>query len=228
MKLLIVEDERRVADFLARGLAAEGYAVIHAADGQRGLELARGGDFAAIVLDVMLPGLSGRDVCAALRHGGSTVPILMLTALDAVEDRVESLRLGADDYLPKPFAFDELLARLEALIRRSTRWQEGDQRRLAVGALVFDRDTLAVTAGKRTVALTPKELAILELLMRRPGHVLSRARILSAVWGAEQDPLTNIVDVYIGRLRKKLGTDSGQAIDTMRGHGYRLVPVAGS
>lgn len=225
MNILYVEDERRVADFVARGLTAEGHRVTQAGDGETGLELARGGAFDVVVLDVMLPGMSGRDVCTALRHAGNTVPVLMLTALDSVDDRVEALRLGADDYLGKPFAFDELLARLEALQRRATNWRAGDGRRLRVGALAFDRDTMEVSAAGRRLALTAKELAILELLLRRPGHVLSRERVLSSVWGTNEDPLTNVVDVYVGRLRKKLGDDSGVVIETVRSHGYRLLPA---
>lgn len=223
MKILVVEDERRVADFIARGLAAEGHGVTLAGDGEAGLAAARAGSFDVLIVDVMMPVLSGRAMVAALRHAGNHVPVIMLTALDEIEERVAALREGADDYLCKPFAFDELLARIEALTRRASRWQGDAGRRMVAGNIVFDRDTLVVTVGGTVVTLTRKELGILELLMRRPGHVLSRERILSSVWGASEDPLTNVVDVYIARLRKKLD-DAGDPgrIETVRGHGYRL------
>ena len=219
--LLVVEDEERVANFVARGLRAEGYTVTVARTGPEGLEVARSGGFAAILLDLMLPGLPGQDVCQSLRAGGDITPILMLTALDAVEDRVDGLRLGADDYLTKPFAFDELVARVEALIRRNRAFQV-EPGRLAVLDLVFDRTTLVVTRAGRPIELTAKELALLELLMSAPGKVWSRARILSNVWGYSSDPLTNIVDVYIRRLRKKLDDEDATLIVTLRGSGYKL------
>lgn len=223
MRILLVEDERRVADFIARGLGAEGYSVTLAADGEAGLAAARDGGFDVVVFDVMLPLLSGREAVAALRHAGNHVPVLMLTALDEIDDRVAALREGADDYLAKPFAFDELLARIEALGRRAARWQDGNGRQLRAGDLVFDRDKMAVTVAGKPLALTAKERGILELLMRRPGHVLSRERILNTVWGASEDPLTNVVDVYIGRMRRKLLDAGGSAsIETVRGSGYRL------
>lgn len=223
MKILVVEDERRVADFIARGLTAEGHGVTVVGNGEAGLAAARAGAFDVLIVDVMMPILSGRAMVTALRHAGNHVPIIMLTALDEIEERVAALREGADDYLCKPFAFDELLARIEALTRRATRWQGGDGRLMTAGRIVFDRDTMAVTVAGTPVVLTRKELGILELLMRRPGHVLSRERILSSVWGATEDPLTNVVDVYIARLRKKLDDCGGPGlIETVRGHGYRL------
>lgn len=223
-RLLLVEDDPRVADFLDRGLRAEGFLITRVANGAEALALAADGNFDAILLDLMLPDLDGREVCQRLRAAGDLTPILMLTALDAVEDRVEGLRLGADDYLAKPFAFDELLARIAALVRRSRRF-EAAPKRLVVGDLVFDRDTLNVSQGGRHIELTHKELALLELLMSAPSRVFSRERILNNVWGLSEDPLTNVVDVYIGRLRKKLDDgDATSRISTLRGRGYRLEP----
>jgi DNA-binding response OmpR family regulator len=228
--LLVVEDDARVADFLARGLRAEGYRVTPARNGVEAMDLAAAERFDVILLDVMLPGgLDGREVCQRLRMRRDLTPILMLTALDSVEDRVEGLRLGADDYLAKPFAFDELLARVEALIRRGRRFAAEAPRLLTAGDLAFDREALTVTRAGRRIELTAKELALLELLMSAPGRVFSRERILSNVWGLSEDPLTNVVDVYIGRLRRKL--EGGEAaaggaslIVTVRGLGYRLEP----
>lgn len=227
--LLVVEDEARVADFLGRGLRAEGYRVVLARDATEALRAIGAERFTLLVLDVMLPGgLDGRALCQALRARGDTTPILMLSALDAVEDRVEGLRLGADDYLVKPFAFDELLARIAALIRRAN--GSGDMAGpLELGDLVFDRDALTVTRAGRRIDLTAKELALLELLISAPGRVFSRERILNTVWGLGEDPLTNVVDVYIGRLRRKLRLDAaaGPTITTLRGRGYRIEVVRG-
>lgn len=179
-------------------------------------------DFDLVILDLMLPTMHGLEVCQELRAQGRFVPILMLTAMDSLEDKIEGLRLGADDYLTKPFAFDELIARIEALIRRGQNFNIKPPV-LSVGDLSFDRETLAVERGGKAVELTSKELAILELLMSTPGKVFSRERILSNVWGANVDPLTNVVDVYIGKLRKKIDTDeNAPLIKTVRGRGYRL------
>ncbi|HEV7268019.1 MAG TPA: response regulator transcription factor [Falsiroseomonas sp.] len=231
-RIPVVEDEPRVADFLARGLRAEGFAVEVANDGRAGLQMARDGGFAALLLDLMLPRLGGRDVCMALRRAGDTTPVLMLTAMDALEDKVDGLGIGADDYLTKPFAFDELLARLNALIRRSRQGKRpvtSGGRVLRVADVMFDRDAMAVTRAGRPVELTGKEMALLEVLMSAPGQVFSRERILGAVWGTAEDPLTNIVDVYIRRLRRKLEEDVGGTalITTVRGHGYRFDPAFG-
>ena len=224
--LLMVEDEERVVDFVSRGLRAEGYTVTVMRTGPDGLEAARGAAYAAIILDRRLPGMPGSAVCQALRAAGDLTPILMLTALDAVEDRVEGLRTGADDYLTKPFAFDELLARIEALIRRSQNFQAGPKR-LELGTLVLDRSTLKVSRDGQPIDLTAKEFALLEFLMSQPGRVSSRARILSNVWGYSEDPLTNVVEVYIRRLRKKLDDPRSELIVTHRGSGYTLDPDAG-
>lgn len=220
--LLLIEDDTRVSDFLARGLKAEGYGVTVARTGPEGLEHGRTGAFEVIVLDLMLPRMHGHEVCRELRLAGLTTPVLMLTALGSVEDKVDGLRLGADDYMTKPFAFDELLARIEALARRN-RGFAGRPTRLQAGGLTFDRDSLEVHRDGRRIELTAKELAILELLMSAPGKVFSRARILANVWGSDADPLTNVVDVYIARLRRKIDRDGAPAlIATVRGYGYKL------
>ena len=222
MNILVVEDDARVADFLLRGLGAEGYRVQLARTGPEGLTLARSSELSLLLLDLMLPGLSGLELCQTLRAEGHHVPVLMLTALSNTEDKVSGLRLGADDYLTKPFAFEELLARIEALLRRG-REQRLRATTLQVADLVLDRERMQVTRAGKPVALTAKELAFLELLMTAPGRVYSRERILSNVWGTNEDPLTNIVDVYVRRLRTKI--DDGHPVallKTVRGLGYRL------
>jgi DNA-binding response OmpR family regulator len=224
MNLLLVEDEARVADFLERGLLAEGYTVMVAREGREGLNLARAYPFDLILLDLMLPDMSGLAVCQELRAKGIRAPILVLTALDTPQDKVKGLRLGADDYLTKPFDVDELLARIEALIRRSQGFPQQTPH-LVVGDLVFDRESLTVQRDGETIVLTAKELAVLELLMSMPGKVLSRERILNTVWGYAEDPLTNVVDVYISRLRGKIDRAGGPTlIKTLRGLGYKLDP----
>ena len=224
MRILLVEDDDRVASFLERGLRAEGYFVVRASDGKEGLELALEGDFNLILLDIMLPGLNGLEVCQAMRIKHFETPIIMLTAMDASQDIVNGLRLGADDYVTKPFAYEELLARIEAVTRRKPE-QTSRSNTLTFGELSFDRDSYIVTFAGQEVSLTVKEMAILELLMTNPGKYLSRERILSNVWGMEMDPMTNVVDVYIGKLRKKLTlSNHGESmIETKRGIGYRLV-----
>lgn len=231
MDVLIIEDERRIADFLQRGLRAEGMRVRVASRGHEGIVLAQevwqefksGGETTIIILDLMLPDMTGLDVCQTLRAQQIQLPVLMLTALSTVEDRIAGLRLGADDYLCKPFDFDELLARLEALGRRGREFRSPATTMLRVADLELDRSTMKVARAGRPVSLTAKELALLELLMSSPGKLFSRERILSNVWGMNEDPLTNVVDVYIGRLRGKI--DDGHAmrlIQTQRGLGYRL------
>lgn len=222
MRILVIEDDNRVAEFLDRGMRAEGYAVQVARNGTEGLAVARAGDYTLILLDVMLPGINGMEVCQTLRGEGRYVPILMLTAMSTVEDRVTGLRCGADDYLGKPFAFEELLARIEALHRRGPLQLEADST-LKVGDLVFDRNKMRVNRAGQVLHLTAKEMALLELMMRIPGRLYSRERILANVWGVHEDPLTNVVDVYVRRLRAKL--DDGHAvklIKTVRGLGYKL------
>jgi DNA-binding response OmpR family regulator len=226
MSVLIVEDETRVADFVARGLTAEGFVTGIARDGPQGLAMALDGEYAAVVLDVMLPGLSGLDVCQELRAAGKRTPILMLSALDSPEDKIAGLRLGADDYLAKPFSFDELVARIQALIRRGGS-APAKPPRICVGVLCYDRESLQVSLRGEPVVLTAKELALLELFLSAPGKVFSRERILNNVWGVTADPLTNIVDVYVHRLRAKLQQGgAGLPIATQRGLGFRLDPQA--
>lgn len=222
MQILVIEDDSRVADFLSRGLRAERHTVQLAKNGLDGLALARSSDCNIILLDVMLPGMDGIEVCQTLRGERRNTPILMLTALSTVEDRVSGLRCGADDYLTKPFAFDELLARIDALCRRSGQLTEVISL-LKLADLVFDREKMRVERANQFINLTAKELAMLELLMRYPGRLYSRERILSNVWGANEDPLTNVVDVYISRLRAKIDTGHDlQLIKTVRGLGYKM------
>lgn len=189
MNILLIEDESRVADFIRRGLAAEGWSVDHAADGEAGLDYAEGNTYDVILLDLMLPKLQGQDVCRMLRARKATVPILMLTALDVVDERVEGLPIGADDYLPKPFDFEELVARIEALHRRATGYTSGNGSSIITsGDIVFDRTALSVAVNGTVIEMSKKERDLLLLFRTNTGRVLSRERILSAVWGANADP----------------------------------------
>jgi DNA-binding response OmpR family regulator len=226
MNILIVEDEIRIADFVRRGLGAEGFRVTHELTAQAGLERIDSKEFDVILLDIMLPGMSGLDMCRELRARRNRTPILILSALDETSQRVEGLRLGADDYLVKPFEFDELIARLEALHRRShdSAPRPAIDRRLAAGSIALDLDSFRVTNCGREVELTEKEREILILLMSNQDRVLSRERILNTVWSADADPLTNVVDVYIGRLRKKFGFSPSE-LKTIRGVGFRFTPA---
>ncbi len=230
--LLLLEDEMRIASFVQRGLAAEGYDVTWVATGTEALEAGLSGEHAIIVLDVMVPDLSGMVVCERLRAGGVATPILMLTARDADEDVVEGLGRGADDYLAKPFAFDVLLARLSALLRRSTGGgtSEGGAgaRSAAIGPLVLNRDRRDARLGGHNLELTRLEFDILWLFVNDPDRVHSRERILSHAWGADADPMTNVVDVYMARLRKKLTQPDAPRLVTVRGVGYRLDGGTGS
>lgn len=225
MDLLLVEDDERVRRFVLRGLEAEGYSVTAAQDGIDGLHRARVESYDVVILDVMLPGLSGREVCRQLRQAEVPTPILMLTALDHTEDKVECLRGGADDYLTKPFDFEELLARLEALGRRARGFSNEPPAVLEMGNVRVDRRSMQVFLDDDPVEFTAKEYQLLELLLSSPGKVFSRTRILNKVWGYDSDPLTNVVDVYIRRLRSKMrwNRDSGW-IRTIRSYGYRLDP----
>lgn len=222
MNILLVEDELRVADFIRRGLAAEGWSVDHAADGEDALEHAASHTYDVILLDLMLPGIQGQDVCRKLRARKSKTPILMLTALDSPEEKVEGLKIGADDYLPKPFDFDELIARVEALHRRANGYAtDVSDTLITSGGLTFDKASLQVTLDDTEIELSKKERDLLLLFLTNIGRVLSRERILNAVWGLNADPLTNVVDVYVGRLRRKIGAE-GKRIVTLRHVGYRM------
>ncbi len=222
MNLLVIEDDQRLADFLSRGLTSEGYTVSAVHTGHEGLERACDADIDLVLLDLMLPDMEGTQVCKELRAREIRTPILMLTARDSLEDKVSGLRFGADDYLTKPFDFEELLARIEALMRRS-HGAASQPTQLRVGDLLFNLETLKVIRGGREIQLTDKEMALLELLMSGPGKVFSRNDILTQVWGDDKDPLTNIVDVYVRHLRAKV--DEGEMvrlIKTVRGRGYKL------
>jgi len=222
MRVLIVEDESRIADFLDRGLRAEGHFCVIANDGESGLSLAMEGDFELILLDLMLPGIHGHEVCQQLRMHKVNTPLIILSAMDSLEDVIAGLRMGADDYMTKPFSFEELLARIETIMRRNSEIDNQDQV-LSTGPLAFDRQSLRFSVNGNEMKMTAKELAIIELLMSNPDTLFSRERILSNVWGLNMDPLTNVVDVYIGKLRKKIDTDADNSlIETVRGLGYRL------
>jgi DNA-binding response OmpR family regulator len=223
LRVLLVEDDPRIVDFVRRGLKAEGYTVETARGGQEALPLGTEGQFQVIILDLGLPDLNGRQVCEQWRANGVDTPILMLTARDAVQDKVAGLRSGADDYLTKPFAFEELLARIEALMRRQNSEIKPESKELRVADLVLNRDIHEVRRGDAQIDLTPKEFTLLEYFLRLPGKVLSRTRILEQVWGYSADPLTNVVDVYIRQLRRKI--DDGHEVKlfkTVRGFGYKL------
>ena len=220
VRVLIVEDELRMASLIRRGLAGEGLAADVAGSGGEALWMTRAHDYDAVVLDVMLPDLDGFEVCRRLRAAGVWSPVLMLTARDSVDDRVAGLDSGADDYLVKPFAFAELLARLRALARRG---DTGRPTVLTVGDLRLDPATHEVTRSSRPLALSAKEFALLETFMRRPGEVLSRLHLLEHAWDFAYDNRSNVVDVYVRRLRRKIDEPFGRAsLETVRGAGYRL------
>jgi two-component system copper resistance phosphate regulon response regulator CusR len=220
MRILVVEDDPRLAGTLAKGLREQSYAVDIAPDGDRGVQLAVLNSYDAIVLDVMLPKRDGLEMCRTLRGRGSRVPVLMLTARDTVQDKITGLDAGADDYLTKPFAFGELLARLRALLRRGSELLPS---LLTVGDLVVDTRSQTARRAGRLIPLTAKEYALLEFLARHAGRVLGRAEICEHVWDENHDPWSNVLEVNINRLRRKL--DAGGAaplIQTRRGAGYML------
>jgi two-component system OmpR family response regulator len=222
VRVLVVEDELRMASLIRRGLVGEGIAADAVASGEDALWRAQAHDYDAIVLDVMLPGLNGFETCRRLRAEGVWAPVLMLTARDSVNDRVAGLDSGADDYLIKPFAFAELLARLRALVRR------GDHERpavLEVGDLRLDPATREVSRGGGEIRLSAKEFTLLETFMRRPGEALSRLYLLEHAWDFAYDNRSNVIDVFVRRLRGKIDEPFGRAsLETVRGVGYRLRP----
>ena len=220
MRVLVVEDEVKMAGLLKRGLEEEGYAVDMSGTGHDALWLASENPYDAVVLDIMLPDLDGFEVCRRLRAAGRWSPVLMLTARDAVADRVSGLDAGADDYLTKPFSFAELLARLRALLRRGATERPPF---LAVGDLTLDPATRRVSRARTPVELTAKEFALLEYFMRHPGEVLSRTRLIEHVWDFAYDGDSNVVDVYVRYLREKVDRPFGSdSLETVRGAGYRL------
>lgn len=223
MRVLLVEDDERIADFVQRGLKAEGFVIEVARSGQEAISLGAEGKFQVIILDLGLPDLNGRQVCERLRSNGIETPILMLTARDTVQDKVTGLRSGADDYMTKPFAFEELLARIEALMRRRGGEIKPEFKELRIADLVLNGETHEVRRKDVLIELTPKEFALLECFMRMPGKMLSRTRILEQVWGYSADPLTNVVDVYIRQLRRKIDDDHDlKLLKTVRGFGYKI------
>ena len=222
-RILIIEDDVQTADYLRKGLEESGFAVTSAANGRDGLFLATGGGIDAIVLDRMLPGLDGLSILKAVRAAGITVPVLMLTAMSAVDERVRGLRAGADDYLVKPFSFDELHARIETLLRRPSETRE--ETRLVCGDLELDLIAHAARRGPREIVLQPREFQMLEYLMRRRGRVVTRTMLLEGLWDYRFDPQTNVIDVHISRLRKKIDAEAETPlIRTIRGSGYMIAP----
>jgi heavy metal response regulator len=220
MRILVVEDEKKVASFIKKGLEEEHYAVDIAYDGEEGLDLAQINEYDLILLDIMLPKLDGVEVLRRIRGNGSSVPILILTAKDSVEDIVTGLDTGSDDYLTKPFSFAELVARVRALLRRKAK-EKTDI--LTVGDLSLSTSTHRVKRGAREIELTPKEYALLEYFMRNPNRILTRTLITEHVWDYHFDPETNVIDVYVNYLRKKI--DHGfqkKLIHTIRGAGYMM------
>jgi two-component system, OmpR family, response regulator len=221
MRVLIVEDDESIASFVSRGLTEAGFAVDRANNGQDGLIKAQAHEYDAAIVDLMLPQLDGVSVVSQLRRAGVRTPVLMLTARRSIEDRVKGLESGADDYLVKPFAFPELVARVQALIRRAQGTPEAVE--LSVGDLRLHRLTRRVERGGREIDLRPREFALLELLMRNAGRVVSKTMILSHVWGYDFDPGSNVVDVLVFRLRDKIDRGfSPPLLQTMRGVGYVL------
>ena len=226
MKVLLIEDEAKIANFICAGFKEQGFLYEHSSDGLRGFELASRGGYDAIVLDIMLPGRDGLSILKGLRKAGHATPVILLTARNELDDRIEGLSLGADDYLAKPFFVEELIARLQALLRRVS----GERQNvLEVGGLRLDRISREVAWGDEVVDLTSREFNLVEYLMRSPGRVFTRTQILEHVWGYDFDPSTNVVDVCIQRIRKKLaalgagaGTSAVSPIEAVRGVGYRF------
>lgn len=223
MHILVVEDEKRLSFLLRRVLLEERHTVDLAHDGIKGLDLALSGTYDTIILDVMLPGLDGMEICRQMREEQVMSPVLMLTARGSIEDRVTGLNVGADDYLTKPFAMEELLARVNALLRRRDKPFDDNSQRLTVGDLTLDLVRHEARRSNRPIELTAKEYALLEYLMRHPGQVLTRTQIVDAVWRYDLEALSNVVDIYIHYLRDKV--DQGfpsPLIKTVRGVGYKI------
>jgi two-component system OmpR family response regulator len=223
MRILVVEDDAKIASFVTQGLKQAGYAVDHAGEGDTGLALAETTNYDAAVVDVMLPGLDGLSLVRRLRSGRRHLPVLFLSARSAVEDRVKGLESGGDDYLTKPFAFSELLARVQALVRRAN--HAPDATRLSAGDVTLDLVTREVTSAGRGVELQPREFSLLEYLLRNAGHPVSKTKILENVWDYGFDPQTNVVDVVMHRLRAKVDPEHTR-IETLRGVGYVFRPHA--
>ncbi len=223
MRVLVIEDDPKIASFLVKGLKQSGFAVDHAADGEAGLSLAETTNYDAAVVDIMLPKLDGLSVVQRLRAKGARLPVLFLSARATVDDRVKGLQSGGDDYLTKPFAFSELLARVQALIRRATQ-STAEPTRLTAGDLTLDLLSREVTRAGQRVDLQPREFSLLEYLMRNPGRTVTKTMILEHVWDYSFDPQTNVVDVLVHRLRGKIDPEK-QRLHTIRGVGYVLRPV---
>jgi two-component system copper resistance phosphate regulon response regulator CusR len=220
MRILIVEDDRKVGGFLMRGLREEQYAVDLCRDGEEAVHQAEVNTYDVIILDIMLPGKDGFSICRELREKSILTPILMLTAKDTLEDKITGLTEGADDYLTKPFSFEELLARLRALMRRSQDYKSGV---LTVADLVLDPVSRSVSRGGRGITLTGKEYALLEYLMRNKDRILTQTNIIEHVWDRNYDGTSNIINVYLNRLREKIDKDEDpRLIKTVRGHGYTI------
>lgn len=216
MRILVVEDEHKIANSIKKGLEQELYAVDVAYDGEEGYDLASSEDYDLIILDLMLPKLDGVSICKKLRQDGIHIPILILTAKGQINDKVEGLDAGADDYLTKPFAFEELLARVRALVRRPQKTQRSN---LTIENLSLNTTTYEVQRGRKNIQLSGKEYALLEYLLRHPNQILTKDQIISHVWNYDADILPNTVEVYIGYLRNKIGQD---LIKTVRGFGYKI------
>lgn len=224
MRILVVEDDAKIASFIVKGLKQSGFAVDHAPDGEEGLHLARSQNYDVTVLDIMLPKLDGLTLLRRMREAGSASPVIILSAMASVDDRIKGLQAGGDDYLTKPFAFSELLARVQALIRRAT--QTSEPTKLTVGDLSLDLITREVIRNGRTIELQAKEFALLEYLMRNPGRVLTKTLILERIYDYNFDPQTNVVDVLMHRLRAKVDKEFPEKmIHTIRGVGYVIKPA---
>lgn len=221
--ILVIDDDEKITSMLRRGLAFEGYDVYTAHNGAEGLSMVMTADPDLIILDVMMPRVDGFEVCRRLREGGSTVPVLMLTAKDEVENRVKGLDLGADDYLVKPFALEELLARVRALLRRKESAGEADSQRLIFEDIVMDLDSREVVRGGHRLELTAKEFELLHLFMQNPKRLLTRDLIMDKIWGYDYSGESNVLEVYIAMLRQKTEEHGGKRfIQTIRGAGYIL------